>query len=311
MSLLKTKFFQNPIIKKPLLFIHTKSWLFLARVLNDKIYIKFKFLIRVGYLPNLKKPRTFQEKLQWIKLNDRKEIYHQMVDKLKVKDFIAQRLGEGYTFPTIGIWNSFDKIDFDNLPNKFVLKCTHDSGSYFICQDKSTLDKEDARKKLLVNFKKDYYIKSREFPYKGLTPRIIAEPLIQDNKYPDLRDFKFMCFNGEPKLFYITSNNQKRRGYNIDYFDLQGNHLKIEKSGNPNNVQNRPSIPEKLKEMITIAKKLAKNTYFLRVDFYEVDYRIYVGELTFFDFAGFGKFKPENYNKILGDWIELPQNLLK
>lgn len=275
-------------------------------IYSDKLYILLKYRLTIGGYCNLKNPKTFQEKLQWIKLNDRKPIYHQMVDKYDAKKFIAERVGEEYVIPTLGIWDRFEDIDFESLPNQFIIKNTHDSGTYFICKDKSKLDIKEVRKRLLIDERKeDYYVFSREWPYKGLKHRIIVEPLLNDGNGEYLTDYKFFTFNGEPKFFYTTSNRGKKDGLKEDFFDINGNLLELNQKGYYNN-PNTPQLPINLSKMIDYSKLLSQDTYHLRVDFYEINGKVYCGELTFFDGGGFHPFTPEKYNKILGDWIKLP-----
>lgn len=277
-----------------------------SRISDDRKYIKWKYWLTFGEKCDLDNPKTFQEKLQWIKLNDRKEIYHQMVDKYDAKKFIKEKVGEEYVIPTLGIWERFEDIDFDSLPNQFIIKNTHDSGTYFICKDKSQLDIKEVRKRLLIDERKeDYYVFSREWPYKGLKHRIIAEPLLDDGKGDYLTDYKFFTFNGEPKFFYVTSNRGKEGGLKEDFFDVKGNLLEINQKGYYNN-ELTPELPRKLNQMVEFCKILSENTYHLRVDFYEVNGKIYCGELTFFDGGGLYPFTPEKYNRLLGDWIKLP-----
>lgn len=276
---------------------------------NDKRYIKWKFWLTFGEKCNLDNPKTFQEKLQWIKLHDRKPIYHAMVDKYDAKKFVAEKVGEEYVIPTLGVWDRFEDIDFDTLPNQFIIKNTYDSGTYYICKDKSKVDVSEIRKRLMIDHssrKVDYYLFSREWPYKGLKHRIIAEPLLKDNSYPYLRDFKFYCFNGEPKLFYITSDKGGDLPTRQDFFDISGNHLEIQDQHYTNNPIKSPDLPQNLSKMVEMCRILAKDTYHLRVDYYEINGHIYCGEFTFFEAGGFCKFTPEKYNRILGDWIKLP-----
>lgn len=273
---------------------------------NDRKYIKVKYWLRLGSLCDLDNPKTFQEKLQWIKLNDRKPIYHQMVDKYDAKELIAERVGDEYVIPTIGLWDKFDDIDFEQLPNQFIIKNTHDSSTYFICQDKNKLDILQVRKRLRIDTRKhDFYYYSREWPYKGLKHRIIAEPLLNDGKGDYLTDYKFFTFNGEPKFFYVTSNRGCEGGLKEDFFDVDGNLMEINQLGYYNNPKT-PDLPVNLSKMIEFSRILSKDTYHLRVDFYEIKGKMYVGELTFFDGGGFHPFTPKKYNRILGDWIKLP-----
>ena len=260
----------------------------------------------MGYPLDLKHPKTFAEKLQWLKLYDRKPVYHQMVDKVESKSLIDGVVGVGHTIPTFGVYDSFEQIDWEALPNQFILKATHDSGSYYIVKDKKTMDKQRCKKKLYIHWNKDYYKGSREWQYKGLKSRIIAEPLLSDSSTPYLRDFKFYCFNGEPKVFYITSDKGGDLPTREDFFDINGVHMDLEDSHyTPNPIQ-PPALPIHLEKMVEMARLLSQNTYHLRVDFYEIAGKIYVGELTFHENAGFCSFKPDHWNRTLGDWIKLP-----
>ena len=277
-------------------------------ICSDILYVKLEHRFVLGKKLHLKKPVLFSEKLQWLKLYDRKDIYHQMVDKYDVKKYIADIVGDEYNIPTLGVWNSFEDIDFDSLPDKFVLKGTFDSASFFICKDKSTLQKETIKKRLYVNWNRDYYLYSREWPYKGLNHRIIGEPLLEDPTCPYLRDFKFYCFNGEPKVLYITSDKGGNLPTKQDFFDMEGNHLEMQDAHYPNNPVKRPDLPVNFDKMKELCRSLAKNTYHLRVDFYEIEGKILVGELTFYEAGGYCEFTPEKYNLILGDWIKLPIN---
>lgn len=304
-KLRKTKFFQHPFIKKPLVYIYMKYLLVMALVLPDKLYLKWRYKKLLGKKLNLKHPTLFQEKLHWLKLHDRKPIYHQMVDKYDAKDYITKHLGSEYAIPTLGVYNNIDEIDFDKLPNQFILKCTFDSGSYYICKDKSELDIKEAKKRLMVNWKHDYYIWSREWPYKGLKHRIIAEPLVAEPK--ELREYKFFCFNGIPKLYQSCYDRDRSLGGVIlNMYDITGKKIDIKEVGFGRDSDIEIPIPTNLQKMVEIAKIASKNTYFLRVDFYEVGNRIYCGEFTFYENGGWCWFNPERWNKDMGDWIKLP-----
>lgn len=278
----------------------------MAHILPDEMYLKCRYRNIFNRRLNLKHPVLFNEKLHWLKLHDRKPIYHKMVDKFEAKEFIAEKVGAEYCIPTLGVYDSFEEIDFDALPNAFVLKGTFDSGSYYICKDKSQLDVQKAKKLLLQNWNYDYYIWSREWPYKGLKHRIIAEPLLIDDESPYLRDFKFYCFNGKPKIFYITSDKGGNLPTRQDFFDLDGNHLDIEDKNYPNNPVKVPKLPKNLNKMLEFCEIFAKDTYHLRVDFYEINGKLLCGEFTFYEAGGWCEFVPNKYNQILGDWIKLP-----
>lgn len=272
---------------------------------NDKLYVKVKYFLIIGKSCNLENPKTYQEKLQWIKFYDRKPIYHQMVDKVEAKKFIAERVGEEYIIPTLGVWDRFEDIDFSALPNEFILKNTNDSGTYFICRDKSKLNVQDVIKKLSITWGNDYFIYSREWPYKGVKHRLIAEPLLHDRHYTQLVDYKFHTFNGEPKILSLITNRGSKTGTNIDYFDMEGNWQNFKAKGEKHN-PTTPSLPINFTKMIEFSRILSKGTLKLRVDFYEIEGKLYVGELTFFDSGGFDVFDPSFYNKTFGDWIKLP-----
>lgn len=306
MKIRKSKFFQLPLIKKPLLWLYNLLWLICAKTMSDKTYIKFKYYLNFHQKLDLNHPQLFQEKLQWIKLNDHKPIYHQMVDKVDAKQFIAERVGIEYTIPTLGVYNSFDEIDFDGLPNQFILKGTFDSGSYYICRDKSKLDIQQAKKQVTRSWNQDYFIWSREWPYKGLKHRIIIEPLLSDGN-DFIEDCKFFCFNGEPKLVYLSHDISKNA--RTDFFDMEWNRVPL-RMRDPNS-EVTPEKPAQFDLMKNIAIKLAKDTYHLRVDFYIVGHSIYVGEMTFFHCGGFQPIYPDEYNRILGDWIKLPYDEIK
>ncbi len=275
----------------------------------DKMYLKFKFRVKIGKKLNLKNPQTFNEKLQWLKLYDRKPIYTTMVDKYEVKKYVADIIGEEYIILTYGVWNTFDEIDFDSLPNQFVLKCTHDSGGLVICKDKSNFDMEKAKEKINECLKTDYYMHNREWPYKDVKPRIIAEKYMQDtysDENEDIKDYKFYCFNGKPKLGYISQGLSDHSTARISYVDLEWKRAPFHRS-DYKEFEVLPEKPENYEQMLQYAEILSKNTSFLRVDFYEIDKKIYFGELTFSPGGGFTMLTPDKWDEKLGDLINLPR----
>lgn len=292
------------------LFIMTlKSFLYrvmyhLSPLFSDEFYIKKQFKYLLGYDVNLENPKTFQEKLQWLKLHDRKPIYTKMVDKYDAKEFIAEKVGKEFVIPTIGVYNSFDEIDFTTLPDSFVMKTTHDSGTVIVCHDKNALNKKEVQKFLSKRQHRNYYFTEREWPYKDVKPRIIIEKNINING-EDLSDYKFYCFNGEPKALYITTNRGKIGGLKEDYYLIDGTHIDCTQIGYPNN-EIQPKLPINFDRMKKLATDLSKGIPHLRVDFYEIDGQIFVGELTFSDGGGYALFTPEKYNRIFGEWIKLP-----
>lgn len=272
----------------------------------DKTYLKMLFWARMGKKLDLKHPRTFNEILQWLKLYDRKPIYEKMVDKYEVKQYVTEKIGEEYVIPVLGIWDRFDDIDFDKLPDQFVLKCTHDSGGLFIVKDKNNMDLEVARKKIKKCLKANYYWHGREWPYKNVRPRVIAEQYMEDGETGELRDYKFYTFNGKVKALLIATNRQSsEKDTTLDYFDADLNWLDF-RWGKPN-AKEKPQRPDHFELMKTLAEKLSANIPHVRVDFYEVNGKVYFGEMTFFDGSGFEKFEPSSWDCVFGEWLTLPQ----
>ena len=273
------------------------------------VFLKKKFKKELGYELNLKNPKTFAEKLQWLKIHDHKKIYRTMVDKADSKTYIKNILGEDVCVPTLAIYDSFDKIDWDYLPKSFILKATHDSGSYYIVNDKSNFDKDDCKKHLYCHWKSSYYKMHREWQYKGLKRRIIAEPLIGTPK--ELKEYKFFCFNGEPKIYQTCYDRDNSRGGAIlNFYDLEGKLLDIHDKKHTRDSDIKISLSKNMDRMIEISKILSKNTFFLRVDFFEVEDKFYLGELTLHENAGFVDFSPDEWNTILGNWIKIDKGSL-
>lgn len=270
----------------------------------DKLYIKILYRYQMGKPLNLEKPETFNEKLQWLKLYDRKPEYIKLVDKYEVRKYIAATVGEEHVVPLLGVWDKFEDIDFDLLPNQFVLKCTHDSGGNVFCKDKTTFDVKAARKKMNMYLKRNYFINTREWQYKHIKPRIIAEPYLVDESGIELKDYKFLCFNGEPRILLVISN--RGEDTRSDFYNLNFEHIPMRHHyKNSSKVLNKPAGFE---EMIELAKKLSKGITHVRTDFYDINGKVYVGELTFYQFAGFERFEPDKYDRILGSWIKLQTN---
>lgn len=255
----------------------------------------------MGYSLNLKNPKTFNEKLQWLKINNRNPEYTTMVDKYAVKKYIAEKIGPEYIIPTLGVWDSFNEIDFDALPDQFVLKCTHDSGGLIVCHDKSKLDMDAVRKKIETSLSNNFYYMGREWPYKNVPHRIIAEQYMAD----DLRDYKLFCFDGVPRMTLVCSERFTKDGLKEDFYDEGWNHLDNQRPAHGNAVLPiaRPKQYELMKEL---AAKLSEKMPFARIDFYEINEKVYFGEITFYLASGFEGFIPEEWDLKLGDWIKLP-----
>lgn len=279
----------------------------LLKWMPDTLYLKLLFYRRMGKRLNLKNPVTYNEKLQYLKLYDRKQIYTNMVDKYEVRKYIKNILGEQYLIPLLGVYSNFNEIDFNTLPDQFVLKCTHDSGGLVICKDKQKLDFKDVEKKIKKSLKQNYYYLGREWPYKNVKPRIICEKYMDELSREGLIDYKFMCFNGEVKCVLVCQNRNSLNGLNIDFYDINWNLMPI-KRPNVSSSGELVNKPINYKKMIEYAERLSKGTPFLRVDFYEIAGKLYFGELTFYPNSGLKGFTPESYDTILGTWIDLPIN---
>lgn len=292
-------------LKKPWKVVSSRRIPAFSDSLSDSFYLKCFYRSVFDKKLDLNNPRNFNEKLQWLKLHDRKRKYIEMVDKYAAKEFVARRIGEEYIIKTYGVWDSFEDIDFDSLPDSFVLKCTHDSAGYVICRNKDEFDFEKAQKKIRKCLERNFYYVGREWPYKKIKPRIIAEEYMEDHTLHELRDYKVFTFNGVPKVIHIVSNRQNKAEETYgDFFDMDFRHLDLT-MGHPN-APVPPDMPHNFEKMKEFASVLAKGTIHLRVDFYEVDGNLYFGELTFYQDSGFAHIKPESWNKVLGDWITLP-----
>lgn len=275
---------------------------------NDELFVKLNYRAFTGKKLHLKNPQTFSEKLQWLKLYDRNPRYTDLVDKYKVKDIVAKQIGEEYIIPTFGIWDKPEDIDWKSLPNQFVLKTTHGGGGggIVICRDKSSFNIEAATEKLRQAMKQDIYKEFREWPYKNVPHRILAEQFIDPApEVRDLPDYKWYCFNGEPKYCQVIQNRSDKE--TIDFFDTDWNH-QVFIGLNPAAIHSAvlPPKPDNLETQIHIAKQLSKDIPFSRIDLYETDDYTYFGEVTFYPASGTGSFQPEEYNDILGKLIELP-----
>lgn len=282
----------------------------LMRYLSDKVYLEWIFAQYMGYPLNLENPQTFCEKLNWLKLYGVKPEFTMMVDKAAVKEYVASLIGEEYIIHTYGIWKNVEDINWDILPNCFVIKCTHDSGGVVVCSDKSKLDIKVAEAKLDRGLKKNFSDLWKEKPYYDVKPQIIAEQYLENydengnRQYGDLIDYKFFCFNGEPK--YCQVIRDRRSIETIDFYDMDWIHQEFV-GLNPvaRNGHTPVARPRKLEEMKDICCKLSKNIPFVRIDLYYTNDKIYFGEITFYPASGLGVFTPRAWDKKLGDLIKL------
>lgn len=271
--------------------------------INDELFLKIQFKERMKEKLNLDLPKTFNEKLQWLKIHDRNPEYTEMVDKYEAKKHVADIIGEKYIIPTLGVYDKFDEIDFDELPNRFVIKCTHDSGGLVICKDKSSFDIVTAKKKIEKSLKRNFYYAGREWPYKNVKPRIIIEKyMANDEEVLGLTDYKVMCFNGKAKIIF-TCTERFSAGLKVTFFDLDWHKLPFERhypSSNKNILK-----PKCLDEMIELSEKMSKDIPFVRIDWYEVGNELYFGEYTFYPGNGMEEFTPTEWDERLGDMIDL------
>lgn len=276
---------------------------------NDKTYLSLRYFACFGKKMNWKNPITYNEKQQWLKLYDRRTEYTIMADKYLVKDYVANIIGREYIIPTIGVWDRPEDIDWNKLPDQFAMKCNHNSGTgMIICKDKSKLDIKKAIDGLRRGLKQDYSLPNREWPYRNIPRKIIAEKFMVDEKYGELRDYKFFCFDGNVEFLFIATDRSK--GDNavcFDFFDKNFNHLPV-KHGHPN-ARRLPEKPMLFEEMKSIASKLSKGIPSVRVDLYEINGRIYFGEMTFTHWGGFMPFDPPEWDEKFGKYIKLPNHV--
>lgn len=293
---------KNPIVRK----LENAWWVLLNHTLPDKMLLSIRYKHFFHKKLNWEKPLTFSEKIQWLKLYGRTPINVIMSDKYAVKEYVSERIGEKYVIPLLGVWDRPEEIDFSQLPDQFVIKCNHNSGGVFVCQDKSKFNEEMVRRGLRKAMKHDYYIDSREYAYKGIPRKIFAEQYMEDTETHELRDYKFFCFDGVPKaLFIATGRLQGEDKVKFDFFDMDYNHLPFT-NGHPN-AKILPEKPKCFEEMKQLAAKLSKGMPHVRIDFYEVNGKVYFGEFTFSHWGGLKPFEPEKWDYTFGSWIKLPE----
>lgn len=303
-------------IKNAIKFIVKKSyrWQVMAAKgyyndMDDAEYIRRQYYARFGGKKklDLEDPKTLCEKLNWLKIYDRKPRYTAMVDKYAVKKFVSDLIGEEYVIPALGVWDTFEEIDLEQLPEQFVLKCTHDSGSIVVCTDKATFDRKEAGEKLNAMLRKSHYKENREWVYKNVVPRIIAEPYIDTLGHPDSVEYKITCFGGTAKFTTVCTgiahdaiNKRTNDHFDRDFKPL--NFYAIYK-----NSGKKIKKPEQLDDMIRFSEILSQDVPYLRVDWYLVDGKIYFGEMTFYTWAGYMQFQPDEWDLKLGSWLTLPE----
>lgn len=293
-------------IKKPkriIVMLMTKG---LFRGMKDEKYLELLYWLVTDNKLNLENPKSYNEKIQWLKLYDRKPLYTKLVDKYEVRKYIAEEIGEEHLIPLLGVWDNFDDIDFDLLPNQFVLKCTHDSGGLVICKDKSKFNKKSARKKIKASLKRNYYFPAREWPYKNVNPRIIAEKYMSEPSSEGLTDYKFFCFNGNPEFLYVSRGLENHSTASISFLSMDGKFMPFKRK-DYKNFDTLPKMPVNFEYMIMLVKKLARqiNSPFIRVDLYEISGKVYFSELTFSTCGGMIPFDPPEYDIKIGKMLDL------
>ena len=290
------KYIKNP--KTIIVYLMNKG---LFSFLPDKIYLQWKYKLIMNQKLDLNNPQTFNEKLQWLKLYDRKDIYTIMADKYAVREYVKNKIGEEYLIPLLGVYNNFDEINFEELPEKFVIKPNHTSGNVYICTDKNEINYKKLKKQINKWLKRKYYYLHREWPYKNIKPKIIIEEYLDDLS-GDTKDYKFEIFNGHLAYSFVCSD--RHSNLKFTFFDKNGKFMDITQDNCPNDKNIKKPI--NYKKMIELSQKLAEETIELRVDFYEIGNKIYFGELTFYDSAGYGEFKPDVWDLKIGKMLKLP-----
>lgn len=301
MNLQNLKYF---IISKEYRFIYLSKKEFYNKM-PDEEFLKRKYKCLMRHDLNLDNPVCFNEKLQWLKLYYKKPEFVKLVDKVAVKDYVAEIIGPEHIIPTLGVYDRFEDIDFDKLPDQFVIKCTHDSASTLVCSDKKTFDFKKAKKQINKCLKKHYHMLGREWPYGQVQPRIIIDQFMVDEGGIELKDYKFFCFNGEVKCVSVDFN--RFTDHHANYYSPDFKLLDIGKKGCRPDPDHKLDKPINWDEMVQIAHKLSTGFPFLRVDLYSINGKTYFGELTLFPASGFSPFMTDDQDKLLGSWIDLPE----
>lgn len=292
-----------------------KNWFLHSRLsvfLSDEIFLKAKFKLKLGTELDLENPQTFNEKLQWLKLYNRRPEYTMMADKYRVRDYIREKIGEEYLIPLLGVWDNPDEIDFDALPDQFVLKCNHNSGKGMcICKDKSKLDTAAVKKELREGLAQDYYLTCREWPYKDVPRKIICEKYMEDTQSRNgLVDYKFYCFNGEPKFLYVSEALDNHTHARISYLTLDWTFAPYGRTDYAS-YENLPCKPLHYDTMLKFCRTLSSGLPFVRVDLYEINHRIYFSELTFFPGGGFTPYRNSEHDSEIGNMLTLPKKYMR
>ena len=297
------------ILRNPKLLFLTLGQKGFFNWMDDRRYIKIAYKIKTGHSLDLDNPQSFNEKIQWLKLNDRNPEHVLLVDKYEAKKIVAKRIGEEHVIPTLGVWSSYEDIDFSKLPDQFVLKCTHDSGGMIICRNKATMNHQKSKKKITRCLKQNYFYGQREWAYKDVKPRIICEKYMEDSTAKQmgskgLTDYKFFCFNGIPKFVYVSCGLENHDTAQISFLTMDWNFANFKR----NDYQGLKYLPEKpscFDQMTEYATVLSQDEKFVRVDFYEINQQVYFGEITYYPCSGFMPFDPPEYDILVGKMLVL------
>lgn len=284
-------------------YLSNYAWVILGHILPTKAYLSLKYRVIFGRWIDWKNPKSYTEKLQWLKVYGYKPEYSTMVDKVQVKEYVRNILGDSYIIPTLATWKSVDDIDFSSLPASFVLKCNHDSGMAIVCKDIANFNEHDAKEKLSAAFSKNYYLMGRETPYKFVQRQILAEALLQRKDGGEIKDYKFLCFDGEPKIFKMDFGRSSV--HHANFYDMDKNLLPFGMINCPPDPSVELDLPSNFDDMIEVVKKLCKGIPFVRIDLYNVDGQIYFGEITFYPSAGLVRFTDPEWDEKLGNMISL------
>lgn len=293
----------NKVVKTAIIIISGLDKHRLLSLIPDSTYVSTIYYLKTGKRLNLKNPVTFNEKLQWLKVNDHNSRYSQFVDKLSAKECVGSIIGDKYIVPCYKSWKNVEEISFSDLPNEFVLKCNHDQGSVIIVNDKADADIKYIKKWFKNKLNRNAYYGTREYPYKEIVPTVFAEK----NLGAGISDYKFYCFNGEPRFLYVGRGLTFDHSLKIDFYDLDWNLMPFYRTDYER--LGKVPKPDHLDEMIVIAKKLSKGTRFVRIDLFEVNGQVYFSEFTLCPASGYMPFVPAEYDEILGGWINLECNI--
>lgn len=276
----------------------------ITRILPDAIFLKIQYKYTTGRRLDYDNLVNYNEKIQYLKLTQRENIYTEIVDKIRVRDFVSNRIGKKYLIPIYGVYESLEEINFDVLPNKYVLKTNHNSGGYYIVSDNNSVSYKDISNKLKPMLRKNYYYFTREWPYKNIEPRIICEKYLEQGDDNELRDYRFFCFDGQPRFVAVDLSITDKSKVRRNIYDLDWNLMSVEISY-PQETKISIKKPNQLSEMIDVARKLSKGFKHVRVDLYCIDNKIYFGEMTLYHQSGYGDIKPESFHEMMGSWIKV------